>query len=118
VLRRTAPELAPAEPGEAHYGELSIYFPGREVRLRGQAVRLTPKEYRLLEILVKEPNRAFTRLELLERAFGFDYEGLERTVDVHLMNLRRKIEADPARPAYVRTVYGIGYKFGDGSSHD
>jgi DNA-binding response OmpR family regulator len=68
--------------------------------------------------LVKEPNRAFTRLELLERAFGFDYEGLERTVDVHLMNLRRKIEADPARPAYVRTVYGIGYKFGDGSSHD
>jgi len=51
-------------------------------------------------------------------AFGFDYEGLERTVDVHLMNLRRKIEADPAQPIYVRTVYGIGYKFGEASTHE
>jgi DNA-binding response OmpR family regulator len=118
VLRRAAPEAAPAEPSEAHYGDLSIHFPGREVRLHGRLVRLTPKEYRLLEILVKEPNRAFTRLELLERAFGFDYEGLERTVDVHLMNLRRKIEADPAQPAYVQTVYGIGYKFGEASKND
>jgi DNA-binding response OmpR family regulator len=118
VLRRAMPEPAPAEPSEVRYGELSIHFPGREVRLRGQLVRLTPKEYRLLEILVKEPSRAFTRLELLERAFGFDYEGLERTVDVHLMNLRRKIETDPAQPLYVRTVYGIGYKFGEAGSHD
>ena len=118
VLRRTAPDSAPAEPSEVQYGDLSIHFPGREVRLRGQLVRLTPKEYRLLEILVKEPNRAFTRLELLERAFGYDYEGLERTVDVHLMNLRRKIEADPAQPIYIQTVYGIGYKFGGAGNHD
>jgi len=118
VLRRAAPEAAEAEPSEVVYGALSIRFPGREVRLNGQLVRLTPKEYRLLEILVKEPNRAFMRLELLERAFGFDYEVLERTVDVHLMNLRRKIEADPARPVYVQTVYGIGYKFGEAGSND
>ena len=117
VLRRAAPE-APAEPSEARCGNLSIHFPSREVRLRGLPVRLTPKEYRLLEILVKEPNRVFTRLELLERAFGFDYEGLERTIDVHLMNLRRKIESDPAQPVYVRTVYGMGYKFGATASHD
>jgi DNA-binding response OmpR family regulator len=118
VLRRTAPEAGPAEPSEFTHGELSIHFPGREVRLRGHLVHLTPKEYRLLEIMVKEPNRVFTRLELLERAFGFDYEGLERTVDVHLMNLRRKIEADPAQPVYVQTVYGIGYKFGDTGTDD
>jgi DNA-binding response OmpR family regulator len=118
VLRRYAPESAAAEPSEVRFGDLTMHFPGREVRLRGQLVHLTPKEYRLLEILVKEPNRAFTRLELLERAFGFDYEGLERTVDVHLMNLRRKIETDPAQPVYVQTVYGIGYKFGEAGNHD
>jgi len=118
VLRRATTETTPPEPSEVQYGDLSIHFPGREVRLRGQLVRLTPKEYRLLEILAKEPKRAFTRLELLERAFGFDYEGLERTVDVHLMNLRRKIEADPAQPRYVQTVYGIGYKFGEAGRHD
>src|SRR5690349_19813979 len=111
VLRRAGLEGAAGEPAEARYGPLAVNFPGREVRVGGQVVRLTPKEYRLLEILIKEPHRAFTRLELLERAFGFDYEGLERTVDVHLMNLRRKIEADPARPQFVQTVYGVGYKF-------
>ncbi len=118
VLRRTAPESAPAEPAEVRFGELSINFPSRQVRLRGQVVRLTPKEYRLLEIMVKEPNRVFTRLELLERAFGFDYEGLERTVDVHLMNLRHKIETDPAQPLYIQTVYGMGYKFGEAGNDD
>jgi DNA-binding response OmpR family regulator len=118
VLRRTAPASAPAEPAELRFGELSINFPSRQVRLRGQVVRLTPKEYRLLEIMVKEPNRVFTRLELLERAFGFDYEGLERTVDVHLMNLRHKIETDPAQPLYIQTVYGMGYKFGEAGNDD
>jgi DNA-binding response OmpR family regulator len=118
VLRRAAPDDAAPEPNELSFGELTMNFPAREVRLRGQVVRLTPKEYRLLEIMAREPNRAFTRLELLERAFGFDYEGLERTVDVHLMNLRRKIETDPARPVYVRTVYGTGYKFGEDDQHD
>ena len=118
VLRRAAPDEAPSEPTEMSFGELTMNFPARQVRLRGQVVRLTPKEYRLLEIMAREPNRAFTRLELLERAFGYDYEGLERTVDVHLMNLRRKIEIDPAQPVYVRTVYGTGYKFGEDDEHD
>jgi len=118
VLRRAGLENGPPEPAEARYGPLLVNFPGREVRLSGQVVRLTPKEYRLLEILIKEPHRAFTRLELLERAFGYDYEGLERTVDVHLMNLRRKIEADPARPQFVQTVYGVGYKFGEAAAHE
>jgi DNA-binding response OmpR family regulator len=117
VLRRAGMEAAADEPEEAHFGRLVVNFPGREVRLDGRVVRLTPKEYRLLEILIKEPKRAFTRLELLERAFGYDYEGLERTVDVHLMNLRRKIESDPAQPIYIQTVYGVGYKFGEAEPH-
>jgi DNA-binding response OmpR family regulator len=117
VLRRAGTEAAAGEPEEARFGRLVVNFPGREVRLDGRVVRLTPKEYRLLEILIKEPKRAFTRLELLERAFGYDYEGLERTVDVHLMNLRRKIEPDPAQPIYIQTVYGVGYKFGEAEPH-
>ena len=72
---------------------------------------LTPKEFKLLETLAKEPGRAFTRLELVERAFGYDYEGLERTVDAHVMNLRKKIEHDHTNPNYVETVYGVGYRF-------
>jgi DNA-binding response OmpR family regulator len=60
---------------------------------------------------VRNPSRAFTRLQIVEQVFGLDYSGLERTVDVHVMNLRRKIEPDPARPRFVRTVFGVGYKF-------
>jgi DNA-binding response OmpR family regulator len=60
---------------------------------------------------VKDPGRAFSRLELLDRVFGVDYDGMERTIDVHVMNLRKKIEADAARPQFVVTVAGIGYRF-------
>jgi DNA-binding response OmpR family regulator len=67
----------------------------------------------VLETLAREPGRAFERQQLLERAFGFDYEGLERTVDVHVAKLRKKIEPDPARPIYVITVPGVGYKLND-----
>ncbi|MEP7356229.1 MAG: response regulator transcription factor [Anaerolineales bacterium] len=118
VLRRAGATATPAEPESAHYRDLAVDFQSRAVAVRGQPVRLTPKEYKLLEILMRQPNRAFTRLELLEGAFGFDYEGLERTVDVHLMNLRRKIEPDLAQPVYILTVYGVGYKFGEGAIHE
>jgi DNA-binding response OmpR family regulator len=83
-------------------------------RLRGTPLRLTVKEFNLLALLAKQPGRAFSRLELLAQVFGSDYDGLERTVDVHMMNLRKKIEADPAQPIYVQTVYGVGYRLGDG----
>jgi DNA-binding response OmpR family regulator len=84
-----------------------------EVRVRGEAVHLTPTEFRLLEVLAGEPGRAFTRLELLGRVFGYDYEGLERTVDTHVKNLRSKIEPSATNPTYVKTVYGVGYKFAE-----
>ena len=65
----------------------------------------------VLETLAREPGRAFSRLELVQRVFGLDYEGFERTVDVHMMNLRKKIEPSPNEPIYLQTVYGVGYKF-------
>lgn len=115
VLRRCGAWSAGDDsPAEIRAGDLLIDTARHEVRLRGQPVPLTPKEFRLLSALARAPGRAFTRAELLARAFGADYDGLDRTVDVHLMNLRRKIEPDPARPIYVQTVYGVGYRFGGG----
>lgn len=111
VLRR-AHRAAPEPPAEAQYGDLRVDFRSHQAWVGGQPVRLTPKEFRLLAALMAEPGRTFTRVALVERAFGLRYEGLDRTVDVHLMNLRRKIEPDPALPRYVQTVYGVGYRFG------
>jgi DNA-binding response OmpR family regulator len=112
VLRRAQPEHE-APPPTLRYRDLTINFLSREVRRAGEAVRLTPKEYGLLEAMARSPGRAFARADLLRMVFGADYEGLDRTIDVHVMNLRRKLEPDPASPVYVHTVYGFGYKFGE-----
>lgn len=110
VLRRAyAQEEQP--PEELRIGPLLIDFRAHEVWRDGERVDVTPKEFRLLETLAREPGRAFSRLELMQRVFGLDYEGLERTVDVHVMNLRKKIESSPNEPTYLLTVYGLGYKF-------
>lgn len=110
VLRRVGQQEREELPAAFHIDELVIDFISHEVRLKGQLVHLTPKEFKLLETLAREPGRAFSRAELVNRVFGMDYEGLERTIDVHLMNLRKKIEERPDQPMYVQTVYGIGYK--------
>ncbi len=110
VLRRTAGKEE-SGPTEVCFGDMVMDFVRHEVRANEQVVNLTPTEFRLLETLVKEPGRAFSRLDLLEQAFGYDYEGLERTIDVHIMNLRKKIEPEPGHPRYVVTVPGLGYRF-------
>jgi len=112
VLRRVS-EKEGERPSEMHFGDLVVDFVGHEVRLRGQLAQLTPTEFKLLEVLIREPGRAFSRLELLDQAFGYDFEGFERTIDVHVMNLRRKIEPDHKNPTYIKTVYGVGYKFAE-----
>jgi len=112
VLRRVGQE-APQGPQEIRFADLVIDRRSHQVRVRGEVVPLTPTEFRLLEVLAAEPGRAFTRLELLDRVFGYDFEGFERTIDVHIKNLRKKIEPDPSQPTYVQTVYGVGYKFSE-----
>ncbi len=113
VLRRSG-ENEPSQR-EVRYRNMIVDFARHEVRLDGSAVHLTPKEFKLLATLASEPGRAFSRLELLERVFGLDYDGFERTLDVHVMNLRKKVEPDPSQPTYVLTVYGMGYKFAEAS---
>ncbi len=83
-----------------------------EVKMDKKHINLTPNEFKLLLTLLKYPKKAFTREELVCLTFGDDYEGYDRTVDTHIKNLRRKIETDPRQPKYIKTIYGIGYKFG------
>ena len=83
----------------------------RMTTVSGQSVDLTPSEFDLLETLMATPGRVFSRLELLDRLQGVAYEGYERTIDVHIRNLRTKIERDPSNPRYIETVYGAGYRF-------
>jgi two-component system alkaline phosphatase synthesis response regulator PhoP len=112
VLRRVSKDV-PQGPSEIRFDDLVIDRRCYEVRVRGKEVNLTPTEFRLLEVLAEEPGRVFTRLELLDRIFGYDYEGFERTVDVHVKNLRQKIEPNSKHPIYIQTVYGVGYKFSE-----
>jgi DNA-binding response OmpR family regulator len=72
---------------------------------------LTPSEFDLLALLMDAPGRVFSRLDLLEDLQGTSFEGVARTIDVHIRNLRTKIESDPANPRYIETVFGIGYRF-------
>ncbi len=91
-------------------GDLQMDTDRHEVIFGGQAVDLTPTEFSLLRALIENPGRVFTRLELIENGLGYAYEGLERTVDSHIKNLRRKIEPNPGDPTYIETVYGVGYR--------
>jgi DNA-binding response OmpR family regulator len=109
VLRR-AGEKDEEQPAEARVGELLVNFRRHQVKVGGRSVSATPTEFRLLETLIREPGRVFSRLELVARVYGPDYEGLERTVDEHVLNLRKKIESDPKKPNYILTVFGVGYK--------
>ena len=111
VLRRRGE----TEPGSTtiRHGDLEVDVVRHEVHMAGRPVSCTPKEFRILEVLAAEPGTVFSRRQLLEAAFGFEYEGLERTVDVHMMNLRRKLEPDAAEPAYLQTVYGVGYRMAE-----
>ncbi|MEU4625019.1 response regulator transcription factor [Actinoplanes sp. NPDC023801] len=91
-------------------GNLEVDTGRFEARIAGRPIVLTAKEFGILEVLAGAPGRAFTRGEILEKAFGFDRYVLERTVDAHVMNLRRKLGDDPDRPRWVQTVYGRGYR--------
>jgi DNA-binding response OmpR family regulator len=109
VLRRM--EKASQPQDLLRSGDITLDRAGRILSVRGQAVDLTPSEFELLATLMAAPGRVYSRLEILDRLQGAAYEGYERTIDVHIRNLRTKIETDPANPRYIETVYGVGYRF-------
>ena len=108
VLRRLPGERG---PDEIKQGKITVNFRKHEAFLDDEPMSLTPVEFKLLGVMVKEPGRVFSREQLIEEAIGYDFEGFNRTIDVHILNLRRKLEPDPGHPKYIKTVYGTGYKF-------
>jgi DNA-binding response OmpR family regulator len=86
----------------------------REVKVGGKFVDLTPSEFSVLQTMMESPGFVFTRSELIERGLGQEYIGMDRTLDSHIKNLRRKIEPDPKNPIFIQTVYGIGYRLNEG----
>ena len=91
-------------------GNLEMDVDRRIVELDGRSVDLTPTEFNLLHVLMQQEGFVFTRSALIRKGLGLDYEGLERTLDSHIRNLRQKIEPDPRNPTYIHTVYGVGYR--------
>jgi two-component system alkaline phosphatase synthesis response regulator PhoP len=110
VLRRSGPGGKGAAQSVLQYGDLLMDTDRREVMVGGQSVSLTPTELNLLHTLMEHPGYAFTRAELVDLGLGYNYEGMERTLDSHIKNLRKKIETDPGNPVYIQTVYGVGYR--------
>ncbi len=108
VLRRSSENSI--QPHVIQIGSLLLDVDRHEVQLEGRSVELTPTEFDLLKTLMENPGHAFTRLALIEQGLGYAYEGMERTLDSHIRNLRRKIESDPSDPTYIKTVFGVGYR--------
>ena len=110
------------EPGAADHtaafvvGDVSLDPDRHEVQVRGALVRLPLKEFELLELLISNAGRVVTRETIIDRVWGYDYDGVSKTVDVHVKRLRQKIEEDPANPTYITTIRGVGYKIVAGSA--
>lgn len=117
VLRRmqAAEAMAEARAGVIRHGALSIDPVAREVRIDGREIVLTGTEFDLLVFFARHAGRTFRRIELLNRVWGHTHDGYEHTVNSHINRLRAKIEDDPARPARIRTVWGVGYRFAGGA---
>ena len=110
VLRRTS-GVGTAEVMRA--ADVEVDLSKMRVRVDGRGVELTPTEFHLLATLIREPGGVFTRAKLLDALHGVAVESYERAIDAHVKNLRRKIEPEPARPRYILTVHGVGYRFAD-----
>ena len=114
MLRRPRTPSAVPETQVRRFGDLEIDVAGREVRVRGQDVELTRTEFDLLDALSAQPRVAFSRRQLLDHVWGGDWYGDDHVIDVHVGNLRRKLDDDAAHPRYIRTVRGVGYRMGPG----
>lgn len=115
VMRRTQPDSEPETKQNKvlNFEGLEIQVDNRIVRMAGERVELTPKEFDLLVLLGSHPGRSYSRGQLLQQVWGYDFEGYEHTVNSHINRLRSKIEGDPSDPKYILTTWGVGYRFND-----
>lgn len=112
VLRRIVEN--PAQPRTLQTGDIFMDLSRHVVTIKGEPVEITPTEFELLRMFLQNPGHAFTRLELIEKGLGYSYDGMERAIDSHIKNLRRKIEPNPSSPTYIQTIYGVGYRLNGG----
>jgi len=103
------------EPEQLVAGDMQIDMQKRQLIIADKEVVLTAKEFDLLVHFAKKPGRVFTRTQLLDQVWGYQFEGYEHTVNTHINRLRQKVEKDPAKPEYILTVWGVGYKFNEQS---
>jgi len=101
------------EPIELEFADLKINLDKRKVTLRGKTIELTAKEFDLLALFASHPGKAYTRENLLNIVWGYQFSGYDHTVNSHINRLRAKIEQDPSNPVYIKTVWGVGYKFAE-----
>jgi two-component system alkaline phosphatase synthesis response regulator PhoP len=113
AFRRTQLDEDLVDQQVLRYEGLVVDLARRHVTLHDEPMDLTPTEFNLLATLMRRPGIHFTRTELVQKRLGYDYESLERTLDSHVRNLRKKIEPDPTNPVYIQTMYGIGYRLGE-----
>ena len=113
VLRRTAQDREDNSPARLTYREITLDTQRRTTSVGQTSLNLTPTEYRLLAMFLREPGRTFTRDEIINRVFGYDFDGFDRTVDSHVSGLRRKLDAAAKDRRYIQTVYGVGYRLND-----
>jgi DNA-binding response OmpR family regulator len=113
VLRRTAQDQEEDSPARLTYREITLDTQRRTTSVGQTSLNLTPTEYRLLAMFLREPGRTFTRDEIINRVFGYDFDGFDRTVDSHVSGLRRKLDAAAKDRGYIQTVYGVGYRLND-----
>ena len=112
ILRRTKPvNQNPQNKDILISGNITLDYNFRRITIKNRIIELTGKEFDLLELFVKNPGKVYTRENLLDIAWGFDYPGDVRTVDVHIRRLREKIEENPAEPEYIKTKWGVGYYY-------
>jgi two-component system, OmpR family, alkaline phosphatase synthesis response regulator PhoP len=107
VLRRLPGERGPEK---IQHGDLIVDFLKHEAYVENKPLELTPIEFKILGALVKEPGRVFSRAQIIENALGHDFDSFDRTIDVHILKLRRKLEPEPHHPRFIKTIYGAGYK--------
>lgn len=112
IMRRTSPERAPqVQSSVIEKGDIKLDCDSRRLFINDNEINLTAREFELLEILIKNENKVYSRESLLKIVWGEDYPGDVRTVDVHVRRLREKIEANPSEPKYVHTKWGVGYYY-------
>ena len=112
LLRRVHSEAEPQRE-VLEFGELTIDISGHKILVNDEVIDLTASEFKLLTTLCRYPGRVYSRMELVEKVLGYDFEGYERTIDSHVKNLRAKIGDNPRNPKWLHTVHGVGYRFED-----